>query len=123
MRDRPAAGAFAVETQFGGQRVEATAHQGPAVAEFPAAHQRCDGELPLADQRLGVDDQPRLPRGAQHVVSVQVLVQQYLVRALRVRQRVQHVHGQVVQGPFEGPTGPFVLLCEFLGPRHRLVGQ
>ncbi len=67
MRDSPAARTLPVEADVG-EDVE------PARDRVGVAEERAGLELALADERLRVDDEPRLALGAQDVPAVQVLV-------------------------------------------------
>src|SRR5258708_28898390 len=96
LRDRPAARALAVATELRGEAVEAVQHVALRVPELEAADDRRDGELALADKRLRVDGEPRLALRGEHVVAVQVLVQQHLF-ALRVRERVDRLPRRVAE--------------------------
>jgi hypothetical protein len=71
--DAPAAEALAIHAEAR-QRVEPTAHL-RAVAGETGVPQRADAvELPLPDERLGVDREPRLALGPEDVPGVEVLV-------------------------------------------------
>ena len=77
--DAPATHTFPVEIELGGELVEPPPHAPLGVGicpELPAsvAQERCGVELPLADERLGVDGEPRLPGCPQDVAGVEVLV-------------------------------------------------
>src|SRR3954471_12438087 len=79
--DRPSAHPLTVELERLGELVEPAAdpvHRVRLLRELvPAvAQQRGDVEGALADERLRVDGQPRIPLGAQDVAPVEVLVEQ-----------------------------------------------
>src|SRR6266545_4002150 len=70
--DRPAAGTLTVEPELRRDAVEAMQYCALAVPELEASRDRRDGELPLADQWLGIDHEPRLALRREHVVEVQI---------------------------------------------------
>ena len=92
------------------------------MAELARADDRRDPELALADQRLRVDREPRLALRRQHVVAVQVLVQQHLL-ALRARQLDQRLERRVEQPALERTAEPLPGLGQRVGsttpPRRR----
>ena len=67
MRDAPAAGALAVEAEIR-EDVE------PAGDRVGVPEQPARLELALADERLRIDDEPRLARRAEDVPAVEILV-------------------------------------------------
>src|SRR5579884_3297433 len=100
LRERPAAGALAVELELARQPVEPVEDVPPRAAELERADDRREAELALADKRFRVDRKPRLTLGAQHVVRMQVLVDEHLL-ALGRRELAQRIEGRVEQPPFE----------------------
>ena len=77
MDDPPAAHALALEVELRSEQIEApsdhlAANRPPAVAQ-----QRRDVEGRLADDRLGVDREPRLPPRPQHVAALEILVTEH----------------------------------------------
>src|SRR3954452_10609283 len=101
VHDRPAAHPLAVEIERLRELVEPAAHVphrvrlarelGPAIAQ-----QRGDVERAVADERLGVDGEPRLAFGAQDVAAVEVLVQHDRRGAFR--------RGDQLADPPDGPV-------------------
>ncbi len=79
MHDPPAPQAFAVELKFGRELIE-TAPDTLAGSRIldelfpPVADQRGGIEGALTDERLWVDRQPWLAFGAQHVATVEILM-------------------------------------------------
>ena len=82
-RDRlarsPQAGAISIQPQLAGEAVEAMQDMLLAVAELCGANDRAQRELSFSNERLGIDHQPRFPASAQHIVTVEILVEQHLV--------------------------------------------
>ncbi len=95
-------------------------HREPAVAELAAPHDRGDAELALACERLRIDHQPRLTRGAQDVVRVQILVHEHLLalRGGELRERLRGGFDQPAGRPFDRfvPSRP---ASRLEGPRLR----
>jgi hypothetical protein len=79
LTERPASRALAVEPQLGGQAIEALDNSTLAVPEFERADDRRDGELALAGERLWIDDEPWLALRSEHVVGVEILMEQDLL--------------------------------------------
>src|SRR5207247_5285188 len=79
-----------------------------------------DRELALADQRLWIDGEPRLASGCEHVVPVQVLVEQHLL-TLRRRKRGQRVDGRVNEPALDRPIRALPLLRQVAAPPGSLV--
>src|SRR3954471_14127416 len=120
--DRPAARPLAVEAELRDEVVEAGEDVAARMTELPGSHDRCDAELALAHERLRVDRQPRLPLRGEHVVAVQVLVEEHLL-ALRPRQLLQRLERGVEQGALEGPAEALPRLLERVGPPGGLCCQ
>ena len=113
MGDAPASRPLAVESQIC-EYVEPT-RDGVGVAEEPAGL-----ELRLADQRLRVDDEPRLARSAQHVSAVEVLIHEKCRRAV---DRSVDVERDIEQRALERLTPGRVPARHVLSPAVRLVGE
>ena len=119
--DRPAAGPLPVEAELGAQPVEPAEDTASRVAELEGADDRGQGELALADERLRVDREPRLPLRGENVLRVEVLVDEHLL-PLRLRKPVERVERRVEEPPLE--TGlALPLLREIRAPPRRLVGE
>lgn len=74
LTDRPASRALAVEPELARQPIESLEDRTPAVTELGGPDDGRDGELALADERLRVDHEPRLPLRGENVVRMEVLV-------------------------------------------------
>src|SRR5690242_7775052 len=72
--DRPAAGALPIETELRAEPIKAVERVALRVPELAAAYDRRHGELALCGERLRVDDEPRLARSGEHVLPVQILM-------------------------------------------------
>jgi hypothetical protein len=111
--DTPAAGALPVEAQLG-EDVEPAGH-GVGVAEESARL-----ELRFADERLRVDDEPRLAFRAEDVAAVQVLVHESGRRAV---DRAVGVERTIEQSALEGLSRLAVPPRQVLRPAVRLVAE
>ena len=118
----PTTGALAVETQLRAQPVQPFDDGGPAVTELNGADDRRKAELTLADERLRVDDEPRLALRGEHVVRVEILVDQYLL-SLRRRQLLERGHGRIDELLLERPSRPVPVCPDVAGPPGGLVGE
>ena len=83
LTDRPASCALAVEPELARQPIEALDDRPPAVTELGGPDDGRDGELALADERLRVDHEPRLPLSGENVVRMEVLVHEDLLTLRR----------------------------------------
>src|SRR6266536_1726328 len=88
------------------------------VAQLERADDRRDSELALPDEGLRIDRQPRLPLRRQHVLAVEVLVQQHLL-ALRSGKLAQGLERGVEQLGREAP----VLSRQVFSPPCGFVGK
>src|SRR5689334_6678891 len=92
------------------------------MAELARAHDRRDPELPLAGKGLRVDRQPRLALRREHVVAVEVLVEQHLL-ALRARELAQRLERGVEQRALERAAEALPGRLERVRPPGRLGGE
>ena len=83
--------------------VEAVQDVALRVAELERADDRRDRELALAGERLRVDHEPRLALRGEHVLAVQVLVQEHLL-ALRRRELADVVQRGAASAPRRLPA-------------------
>ena len=83
LTDRPASRALAVEPELARQPIESLDDRPPAVTELGGANDGRNGELALADERLRVDHEPRLPLRGENVVRMEVLVHEDLLTLRR----------------------------------------
>src|SRR3954465_8564466 len=95
LAQRPKARTLAIESETARKRIQPPNDVSPTMTELVASNDRRQRELTLATERLRVDHQPGLARGAQDVVRVQVLGEQHL-RALRLTKKPV---------TFQGPGG------------------
>jgi hypothetical protein len=114
--------ALRVEPELTGQPVEPPSDASRIVSELAAANDCCYSELALAGQRLRVDREPRLTLGSEHVVGVQVLVEEHLL-ALRPRKFLQRLERRIEQRALEGVAAPLPLSFEILTPPRCLVSE
>src|SRR5689334_5402668 len=87
----PEARPLPIEPQVRRQPIQPPNDFGAAVAELIAANDRREREFTLADERLRIDHEPWLAQGAQHVIRVQILMQQHLspLRSTKPLERLQ----------------------------------
>jgi hypothetical protein len=122
LTERPASRALAIQPQLGGQAIEAPDNGSLVVTELVGAHDRRHGELTLADNRLGIDDEPRLALRGQHVVRVEILVEKHLL-ALCASELFQRRDRGVDQRLLERPSGSLPVGADRARPPRRLVRQ
>ena len=113
MRDAPATRALTVEAEVG-ERVE-PARDVVGVAEEPARL-----ELALPDERLRVDDEPRLALGGEDVPAVEVLVDQESRAAV---DRAVDVERSVEELALEQLSGRLVTTRQLVRPAIGFVGE
>ena len=113
MSDPPTAGPFTVEAELR-EPIEPT-RDIVCVAEKAARL-----ELALADERLRVDDQPRLALGREDVAAVEVLVHKPTSATV---DRAVDVEGDVEQPALERITCLRVAAWDGLGPAVGFVGE
>ena len=82
MRDAPRLHTAAVETKPR-EPVEPVANRGGSAVPGGIPQEPDPVQLPLADQRLGIDHEPRLALGPEDVARVQILVREGDRSALR----------------------------------------
>ena len=79
LTDRPASRALAIEPELARHPIEPPDDRPPAVTELGGPDDGRDGELTLANERLRVDHEPRLPLRGEDVVRMEVLVHEDLL--------------------------------------------
>jgi len=120
--DRPAASPFSIQAERARKVVEASHDLLVAVAELGRADDRRETELPLADERLRVDYEPRLALGGQDVVGVEVLVHEDLL-ALGVGQLLERAHRFLEDRRFERSPVPLPRLGQVADPPFGLLAE
>src|SRR5215207_7732574 len=75
--ERPAAGSLAVEGELRGQPVEAVTDILFGMTQLMSANHGRQAELPLAQERLRIDREPRLSLGPKNIVGVKVLIDEH----------------------------------------------
>ena len=103
LRDCPTTGAFPVKAEGLRQTIEPSEDAIAAVAQFRPANHTRDREFALANQRLGINYQPRLALRLQHIVSMQILVHQHL-RPLGRYELAHRPQRGIDQPPFDRPA-------------------
>jgi hypothetical protein len=106
MHDPPATQTFSVELKFGRKLIETTPNTSASsriVDELlpPVADQRSGVEGTFTDERLWVDRQPRLAFGAQHVATVEILMDDHELILTR-DELVNRANGAIDEATLEG---------------------
>jgi hypothetical protein len=120
--ERPEAGTLPVEAELTRQSVEPPDDLSAPVPELGASDQRCESEFALTGERFGVDREPGLSAGAEHVAGVKILVQEHLL-ALGCPERSQGVERGFDQRLLERPCGPLPAFAQAVRPPSGLVGE
>jgi hypothetical protein len=122
LRNGPLPRTLAIEPELGAKAIKPFADSPLGMSQLEGPDDRRERELPLANERFGIDDEPRLALGTEDVVPMQVLVEENLL-ALARRQFFKRPHRRVQEPALERPSSAIEVLLQRLGPPAGLLGQ
>src|SRR5262245_58681709 len=122
LRRCPESGSLAIEPQRACEFIQPANDTLTTVPKVVIPDDRRQAEFPFAGERLGIDDQPWLACGSEHIVAVQVLMNQYLL-ALSSSKTIESLQRRIEQFPFARAPGFFPRRRQVLSPAQRLVVQ